>query len=312
MLTLDSNNILSIWQTIDEWKQFTRSFFGYPISAFNHTVLVYHKKQIIQKQWKDVGAGQSVCMMRKISIANDTSVIDSNTSVIASEAKQSSEFKKLHTIHPEQTTCHPELDSGSHQPTPLNKWLARIWFDILYKYDEQKWETINIAKPDATVELYANTAFGTSRTALVMPSYENCLLLPLLHSFLFGIALAHGKWTIKNNELFPIKITIPLTSSLLGKKEFFEKMTDALRHNHIIHTVNYSQTPTYEIMQLTLHDPVLLDQFSQWLNPIVKITQISTLNHTQKVYETLLTYAHEQELILPIASASELIVLEAD
>jgi hypothetical protein len=145
-----------------------------------------------------------------------------------------------------------------------------------------------------------------------MPSYENCLLPASLHSFLFGIAIAHGKWTIKNNELFPIKITIPLTSSLLGKKEFFEKMTDVLRINHIIHTVNYSQTPTYEIMQLTLHDPALLSQFSQWLNPIVKITQISTLNHTQKVYETLLTYATEHGLELPIKSASELIIQQAD
>jgi mannitol/fructose-specific phosphotransferase system IIA component (Ntr-type) len=127
-----------------------------------------------------------------------------------------------------------------------------------------------------------------------MPSYENCLLSTSLHSFLFGIALAHGKRTIKNNELFPLKITIPLTSSLLGKKEFFEKMTDVLHQNQIIHTVNYSQTPTYEIMQLTLHDPVLLDQFSQWLNPIVNITQISTLENTQKVYDILLKYTTEQ------------------
>jgi hypothetical protein len=62
--------------------------------------LVYHKKQIIQKQWKDVGAGQSVLMVLP--------VITSNSSFIASEAKQSSDFKKVTTSHPEQATCHPE------------------------------------------------------------------------------------------------------------------------------------------------------------------------------------------------------------
>jgi hypothetical protein len=62
---------------------------------------------------------------------------------------------------------------------------------------------------------FANSAFGTSRMALVMPSYDLCLESTSIVSFLFGIAVAHGKWAIKNNELNPIKITLPLTSSLL-------------------------------------------------------------------------------------------------
>ena len=145
-----------------------------------------------------------------------------------------------------------------------------------------------------------------------MPSYDSCLLPASISSFLFGIAVGHGKWTIKNDELFPIKITMPLTSSLLGKKEFFEKMTAVLNSNHIIHTVQYVQTGTYEVMQLTLHDAALLHQFSLWLDPIVKIAKISTLDYTQKVYEILVKYASEQELIMPIESASEIIVLQAD
>lgn len=271
MLLVDTNNILSIWPITTNWKEYVRSFFWYPISAFDHTVLVYHKKEITQKQWKDVGAGQSVLMIRHN---------------MAGEAKESTQ--------------------------PFNKWLARIWFDLLYKYDSEKWETINIAKPDSTLLEFANCAFGTSRMALVMPSYDSCLLPSSISSFLFGIAVGHGKWTIKNDELFPIKITIPLTSSLLGKKEFFEKMTAVLHSNHIIHTVQYVQTGTYEVMQLTLHDAALLHQFSLWLDPIVKIAKISTLDYTQKVYEILVKYASEQELIMPIESASEIIVLQAD
>ncbi len=267
MIISDANNILSIWEQTNTWKEYTRTFFGYPIIAFDHTVLVYHKKEIVQKQWKDVGAGQSVLQI------------------------QNSAFK-----------THNDF----------NKWLARIWFDILYKYDAEKWETINIAKPDNTILALADNLFGTSRTALVMPSYDNCLSHGAIQSFLFGIAIAHGKWTIKNEELLPIKITVPLTSSLLGKKEFFEKMTHALHVLQITHSVQYVQTGTYEVMQLTLHDAALLQQFSQWLNPIVKIAKISTLDYTEKVYQTLVKYASKQWLVLPIKSANELIVLEAD
>ncbi|MBP6085976.1 hypothetical protein KA478_02075 [Patescibacteria group bacterium] len=48
-----------------------------------------------------------------------------------------------------------------------------------------------------------------------MPAYESCLAAEALPSFFFGIAVAHGKWPIKNEILSPVKITIPLTSSLL-------------------------------------------------------------------------------------------------
>lgn len=267
MIVSDKNNILSIWERTNTWKEYTRSFFGYPISAFDHTVLVYHKKEIIQKQWKDIGAGQSVLQIR---------------------------------------------DSEFRIQNDLNKWLARVWFDILFRYDEEKWEAINIAKPDNIVLEIANNIFWTSRMALVMPSYDSCLSQWSIESFLFGIALAHGKWTIKNEELNPIKITIPLTSSLLGKKDFFEKMTTALHALQIIHSVQYVQTGTYEVMQLTLHDAALLQQFSKWLNPIVKIAKISTLDYTEKVYETLVKYSTEQWLPLPIKSYTDLIVLEAD
>lgn len=89
-------------------------------------------------------------------------------------------------------------------------------------------------------------------------------------------------------------------------------MTTVLHNNNIIHTVQYVQTSTYEVLQMTLHDTVLLCQFSQWLNPIVNIAKISTLEYTQRVYDALVKYTSEQEIILPIKEASELIVLEAD
>jgi hypothetical protein len=61
----------------------------------------------------------------------------------------------------------------------------------------------------------ADTHFGSSRKALVLPNYDMQALDTYIISFLFGASLAHGKWMIKNDVLFPVKISIPLTSSLL-------------------------------------------------------------------------------------------------
>ncbi len=272
MLALDNNNILSVGELHTSGKEYTRSFFWYPITAYDHTVLLHTKKWFEQKQWKDVWAGQSVIQIKRTDI-----------SVISGEAKM-----------------------------PLNKWFSRLWFDLLYKYDETKGETINIAKQDEEVLEYANAAFGTSRSALVMPAYESCLAAEALPSFFFGIAVAHGKWPIKNEVLSPVKITIPLTSSLLWKKEFFEQLTVALRSQQILHSAQFLYSGTYDVVQITLHDPILLQTYATRLNPIVKIAKISTFERTQKVYDQLVTYATEQWLSLPIASANEVLVLESD
>lgn len=267
-IVLDANNILSVWDIRNVWKAYTRSFYGYPMVAYDHTILVYHKWSISQKQWKDIGAGQYV-MQTRLWLVDDVS-------------------------------------------TAMQLWMARIWFDILYKYDDIQWNTINIAKPDNEVIDYANKTFGTTRTALVMPSYDSCLHEKVILSFLFGIAIGHGKWTIKNNILMPVKITLPLTSSLLWQKEFCENIGHRLHACNILHSIQFTSSWTYEVMQLTLHDAWVLQLFATWLNPVVKIDQISTLENTKKVYDALIEYARENWLVLPIQWVSEILVLEAN
>ena len=86
---------------------------------------------------------------------------------------------------------------------------------MYFVYDEETGEARNTAKPDIIVKPLIEKMFGTSSSALVMPSYDGCLLSQNIVSFLFGLALAHGTWMIRNGVLFPVKVTIPLTSSLL-------------------------------------------------------------------------------------------------
>lgn len=259
---LDQNSIVSV----GEWamqnaaqealqKQYTRSFHGYPLTAYDHSILLVTKKWVQQQQWKDIWAGQNVVKH-----------------------------------HPYATTL-ASLD--------MHLGMARLGFDILYKYDEETWSCHNIAKPDETVQTYIAKTFGSSGQALVMPSYDACLTDPHIISYLFGIALAHGKWTIKNDVLMPLKITIPCTSSLMGREEFLQKMTQILHALWVIHSVQQVAWSSYTVYQIVIHDPYVLSCYKKWLAPLVKINKISTYESTQAQYAQCLEYLTHQGLQIP-------------
>jgi hypothetical protein len=265
MITLGSNNILSLWTTSETGKQFTRNFHGYPLTAFDHQVIAINKKWLADKPWKDIGSGEAILRKREAIALQD----------------------KPHSGH------------------------SRLGYDILYKVDEEWWAK-NIARVDGEILPVAHHFFGVSMSALVVPSYEASMGADNLVSFLFGIALAHGKWPMKDGVLSPVKITIPLTSSLFGKKDIIDLLAKHLHAAGFIHTLQYVQSSSYEIAQLVIHDVALLQQFVAWMKPVVNITKISTYEKRQKAYDALLAYATEQWYALPIASVDELVVLEAD
>jgi hypothetical protein len=69
---------------------------------------------------------------------------------------------------------------------------------------------------------------------------------------------------------------------------------------------------TYDIVQITIHDHRVLKIFSQWLNPIVNITKISTFDLAQRVFVVLQSYADDMKCSLPLKSPEELLLLQAD
>lgn len=263
MITVDDNSILALWTIWWEWKQFTRNLLGYPFVSSDHTVLVYHKWEIHEKQWKDIWSGQYVIISRTLQL-----------------------------------------------PPEYSLWVARIWYDIHCTLDESTQSLINTATVDNTIRAFVDNTFGVSKNALFMSSYDSLLNGDTLYSFLLWIALAHGKWQIKDGILYPVKITIPLTSSLLGMKDFFVQVGSCLKNNYIAHSMQFTNNGTYDIVHITLHDGVLLQQYAQWLNPVVKIDQISTLINTQKVFDILVIFAKERHLTLPIASIAEISIRE--
>ncbi len=195
----------------------------------------------------------------------------------------------------------------------VQKWYSRLWFDILYKMDEETGEALNTARVDSVVSLVANSYFWTSRKALVVPTYDMQALQIYIVSFLFGVALAHGKWMVKNNVLFPVKISLPLTSSLLWQRTFFETtLKDILVQKGIVHTLSINHNGTYDMVHITLHDHRVLSRFAQRLNPIVNITKISTFDSAQRGFAMLQAYVQASGDQMPLWSAEELLLIQAD
>lgn len=76
--------------------------------------------------------------------------------------------------------------------------------------------------------------------------------------------------------------------------------------------MQFTNNGTYDIVHITLHDGVLLQQYAQWLNPVVKIDQISTLINTQKVFDILVAFAKDRQLALPITSIADISLREVN
>lgn len=268
MFYKDTNHLVSWADTTDtvlnpenEGKRYTRSFFGYPYTASDHTVLVYAKKRVSLQQRKNVGSWTAIVYVHPFA-----------------------SFLENHDLH---------------------KGMARLWFDLWYKYQEDDGLCYTLAKSDTAIQEYAATLFGKTGQALFMATYESCFTQDTVVSFLFGVCVAQGKRFIKDSVLFPIKITLPCTSSLLGKEDMLFAMTQALHAYGIIHTVQRNTTADYPVVQIVLHDPFVLRLFQKRVNPIVNIQKISTDETAQYVHRLILqqdTLFHDNQ-IAPFASS---------
>lgn len=68
MLTVNSQGILSTGLPLDG-REFTRYFSEFPVTSLDQQVIVYHKKNVHIKNWKDIGSGVDVFICReKISL----------------------------------------------------------------------------------------------------------------------------------------------------------------------------------------------------------------------------------------------------
>ncbi len=63
MISVNEQRILAVSMPI-EWREFTRYFSGFPITSLDQHVVCLHKKQIAQRNWKEIWAGMEIFLCR--------------------------------------------------------------------------------------------------------------------------------------------------------------------------------------------------------------------------------------------------------
>lgn len=262
-IAIDHNGFLTVGECNETGKEYTRNFLWYPYSAYDHTVLILRKEngKITIEQRQWKDLGPSQQVLR---MRKQQPVVDQ-----VWPEQQAAIVAGFHILH-------TQSDQGVYQ---------------------------RMGKVDATVKSYveANTWLGEGR--MDMKDLE-AIVADNLTFVLFGILLAHGSWIVKelNDEkvLFPVKLTLPLTSSLFGKKDLIQSLFKRLRGLDLAHTVSYQQSSTFEYCQAVFHDALLLEQWQILLEPSLSLAKNSASDYTNKVFfDVLQPWAATQWLTLP-------------
>lgn len=250
----DKNGFLTIGQyetdeLLAEWKEYTRSFYKRPYTDFDHTVLLFDKWNIVEKQWKDIWSTQQILRYR------------------------------------------PQYVFSLDKP---DQRVLQAWFNILY-IQEDIGDIKIFSKVDKNIEEYVYTnTFDKNNTKNTYEHMDEYLSDKNIMSFLFWLLLAHWSWTIKEWVLYPVKLTLPLSSSLFGKKDLVENIFTRLDAFKLAHSYSFHQSSTFEYCQAIFYDPILLKQWQKWLKDTFPIEKNSGSDYIQKVYEVLKEYSCER------------------
>ena len=260
-LALDHNGFLTVGEYVEAWKQYTRNFLWYPYTAYDHTVLVVGKDGIIEKQWKDLWPSQQVIRMRKQHIVTVGELNDEEMAAVA------------------------------------------VWYHVLHTYTEGG-EYVRMGKTDPAVQPLIEAWSWLQDFRGDLSVFSAAIQGELLPMVLFGVLLAHGSWTIKMLDgewcLFPVKLTLPLTSSLFGKKDCVVALFDRLRALDLAHSVAYLQSAKFEYCQAVLYDHFLLLQRGFWLSTALSLANNSSSHYIRNVnLSALQPYLTEHGYVLP-------------
>lgn len=242
-ITFDKNWFLTIGEYAEEGKEYTRSFYGYSYTDYDHPVLLYEKGEIVSKQWKDLGSTQQVLR-----------------------------YRQQYTPYSDK----PNID------------MVKAGFNILYSRDDLVVKTLT--KYDKAVEQYIidNDLVVENGVYEFLDEYlsDNNIV-----TYLFGILLAHGKWIVKENVLYPPKLVLPLTSSLFWQKGNVEKIFERLQELKLIHSYTFHYSSTFEYCQAVFYDPIMLKQWQKWLSDTLSLAKNSASDYTRRAHEILQEYS---------------------
>ena len=114
-------------------------------------------------------------------------------------------------------------------------------------------------------------------------------------SFLFGLVLVYGELEADEGVLHSIRLPIPLVGSLVGLQEQLEKILVLLEKEGVFFQMRTQTTQLGQLLELTIQDRELLQQFTYWLAPVYGEITVSRVQAKEKLQASLFSFVEEQQ-----------------
>jgi len=240
---IDNNNILCLSTPTNQTKTYTHIVDNYKIEDYDKIIFAYHKKQIKEINFKDLGNNMSVFY-----IAQRTEQIKENLN------KNSfiNALNIFNGFNEETGETYAFLPKFPHKELDkTNEILNKLWINIQLKNTEKGIIIENLEKQESIDPI----------------------------STLFALVIFYWKFEIHNEDLKSAKIHIPLFGQYLSKKEDFDKTILQLQQKGVFIKNNEQETKDGTIYQIVINDYEILKSFANFLKPIEKIKEISKYNY---------------------------------
>jgi len=259
---IDQNGILCAWEQNEstEWmKKYQHNLSGYLVEDFDKIVFVWHKKEVKEIQWKDLGQNMEVFWIAERSEADVALDPMSIVSWIAL-------FQWFDEEKWEKYYFLPRYSVEKMQS--LQKKLEDVWIDLDLKKNEK---------------------------GVVFTRFEEQLETQTV-AFLFGLALVYGKWEINEWDLKSVKIQIPLFGQYIQKKENLDMYLNILQKSWVFVTHNIQESNDGIVYQIVVGDYELLYLWNNLYQNIENVEKISKYEYMLEAKIKLLDYLKSFDL----------------
>jgi len=242
-MNLDNNKILCLTVPTNQTKKYTHIVDNYKIEDYDKVIFAYHKKQVKEINFKDLGNNMSVFYIAQRS-ENIKTQLNKKSFLNALNIFQwfNEETGETYAFLPKFP--HKELNQ-------TNERLNKLWINIQLKNTEKGITIANLQKYESTDPI----------------------------STLFALTLFYWKFEIHNKNLKSAKIHIPLFGQYLSKKEDFDKIILQLQQQSLFIKSKEQETKDGTVYQIIINDYEILKSFANFLEPIAKIEEISKYNY---------------------------------
>jgi hypothetical protein len=197
---ITNNNLVALSQPLTTGKEYTHHCNGKTFTDFNHTLVVYHKRQFKTVEWKDLGPKMSVIYLQK----TPTQTIQPNQETLQWCLKRYQGFDEQ--LNQKYFFLH-DVDENVFNETS-DDIMKLLGISNTIKHGSQHRITTTIEKPTPVHNL------------------ENA------SNVLFFLSTLYGKWDVREiqnqNHLRALTIQLPILSQNTYLLTWFEEM-----HQHL-------------------------------------------------------------------------------